>query len=298
MCRLRGDDIGMVFQEPMTALNPVKTIGEQVAEGIRWHTRVVARRGRGAGAEDARPRRPARGTVSAVALSAPAVRRPAPARRDRDRLRAEAKAADCRRADHRARRRPAGADPRPAARSRRREQDGPAADLARPGGRHRHGRPHRHHEGRQRGGDRRDGAHAVGAESPLHAPAGPGLDPRAGAAALPSPLWEGETWPPESTAIGAERRLPGGGDSPQADPRLLRGPHRGRFVARSCPQGDGRPPSSPSKTSRATIPAIAARCSANPRRSARSTMYPSRWISASRSRWSAARAAASRRWRA
>jgi peptide/nickel transport system ATP-binding protein len=38
MCDLRGDDIGMVFQEPMTALNPVKTIGEQVAEGIRWHT--------------------------------------------------------------------------------------------------------------------------------------------------------------------------------------------------------------------------------------------------------------------
>jgi peptide/nickel transport system ATP-binding protein len=40
MCRLRGNDIGMVFQEPMTALNPVKTIGEQVAEGIRWHRRV------------------------------------------------------------------------------------------------------------------------------------------------------------------------------------------------------------------------------------------------------------------
>ncbi len=38
MCQLRGDDIGMVFQEPMTALNPVKTIGEQVAEGIRLHT--------------------------------------------------------------------------------------------------------------------------------------------------------------------------------------------------------------------------------------------------------------------
>ena len=38
MCRLRGDEIGMVFQEPMTALNPVKTIGEQVAEGIRLHT--------------------------------------------------------------------------------------------------------------------------------------------------------------------------------------------------------------------------------------------------------------------
>ncbi|MBZ9704273.1 MULTISPECIES: ABC transporter ATP-binding protein [unclassified Mesorhizobium] len=40
MCALRGDDIGMVFQEPMTALNPLKTIGEQVAEGIRWHAKA------------------------------------------------------------------------------------------------------------------------------------------------------------------------------------------------------------------------------------------------------------------
>ena len=40
MCDLRGQTIGMVFQEPMTALNPVKTIGEQVAEGIRWHLKV------------------------------------------------------------------------------------------------------------------------------------------------------------------------------------------------------------------------------------------------------------------
>ncbi|MCX7304849.1 MAG: dipeptide ABC transporter ATP-binding protein [Hyphomicrobiales bacterium] len=40
MCALRGDDVGMIFQEPMTALNPLKTIGEQVAEGIRWHTRA------------------------------------------------------------------------------------------------------------------------------------------------------------------------------------------------------------------------------------------------------------------
>jgi peptide/nickel transport system ATP-binding protein len=38
MCALRGNEIGMVFQEPMTALNPVKTIGEQISEGIRWHT--------------------------------------------------------------------------------------------------------------------------------------------------------------------------------------------------------------------------------------------------------------------
>ncbi|WP_273522777.1 ABC transporter ATP-binding protein [Rhodosalinus sediminis] len=40
MCRLRGAVAGMVFQEPMTALNPVQTIGDQVAETIRVHARV------------------------------------------------------------------------------------------------------------------------------------------------------------------------------------------------------------------------------------------------------------------
>lgn len=35
--RVRGNDIGMVFQEPLTSLNPVYTIGEQIAEPIRIH---------------------------------------------------------------------------------------------------------------------------------------------------------------------------------------------------------------------------------------------------------------------
>lgn len=37
MCEIRGRDIGMVFQEPMTALNPVQCIGDQVMETILTH---------------------------------------------------------------------------------------------------------------------------------------------------------------------------------------------------------------------------------------------------------------------
>ena len=37
LCRLRGAEIGMIFQEPMTALNPVQTIGDQVAETLVVH---------------------------------------------------------------------------------------------------------------------------------------------------------------------------------------------------------------------------------------------------------------------
>ncbi len=37
MCDLRGNEIGMIFQEPMTALNPVQTIGDQVAETLVIH---------------------------------------------------------------------------------------------------------------------------------------------------------------------------------------------------------------------------------------------------------------------
>ncbi|OHV77325.1 dipeptide ABC transporter ATP-binding protein DppD [Rhizobium sp. LCM 4573] len=40
MREIRGNDIGMVFQEPMSSLNPVYTVGDQIAEPIRIHRRA------------------------------------------------------------------------------------------------------------------------------------------------------------------------------------------------------------------------------------------------------------------
>lgn len=40
MCEIRGSEIAMVFQEPMTAFSPVHTIGDQIMEVILWHRKV------------------------------------------------------------------------------------------------------------------------------------------------------------------------------------------------------------------------------------------------------------------
>jgi peptide/nickel transport system ATP-binding protein/oligopeptide transport system ATP-binding protein len=40
MCRIRGDDIAMIFQEPMTSLNPVLTCGFQIVESVVLHQQV------------------------------------------------------------------------------------------------------------------------------------------------------------------------------------------------------------------------------------------------------------------
>ena len=37
LATLRGDEIGIVFQEPRTALNPIRTVGRQIAESVRIH---------------------------------------------------------------------------------------------------------------------------------------------------------------------------------------------------------------------------------------------------------------------
>ncbi|WP_077617300.1 ABC transporter ATP-binding protein [Bacillus sinesaloumensis] len=41
MCKVRGNDVSMIFQEPMTSLNPVLTVGEQIIEVLMYHQKMT-----------------------------------------------------------------------------------------------------------------------------------------------------------------------------------------------------------------------------------------------------------------
>jgi peptide/nickel transport system ATP-binding protein/oligopeptide transport system ATP-binding protein len=48
MREIRGNDIAMIFQDPMTSLNPVFTVGEQIAEALRLHRKMSHKEARAA----------------------------------------------------------------------------------------------------------------------------------------------------------------------------------------------------------------------------------------------------------
>ncbi len=113
MRSIRGNDISMIFQEPMTSLNPVLTVGRQLGETLRLHERLGPARGRRAGGGDAAPGRHPGSQAPARRIPPPDVGRHAPAGDDRHRPVVPAQAAARRRADHGARRHHPGADPGP-----------------------------------------------------------------------------------------------------------------------------------------------------------------------------------------
>ena len=130
--KLRGHRIGMVFQEPMTALNPVHTIGRQVAEPCWLHLGLdkttARRRAIACWTAWAFPRQ-----RSALMPTPPVLRRAAPAHHHCHGAGLRARPVDCRRTHHGAGCDHPAADPRPHQRPGGRAQHGAHPHLARPG---------------------------------------------------------------------------------------------------------------------------------------------------------------------
>ena len=99
MRRVRGNNISMIFQEPMTSLNPVLTVGRQLTETLQLHMGMNKPDSQKRARELARSGgNPGRGPPPRV-LPPPAQRRNEPARDDRDGHKLQPKADLGRRAD-------------------------------------------------------------------------------------------------------------------------------------------------------------------------------------------------------
>ena len=140
---VRGEEIAMIFQDPMTSLNPVQRIGAQIVEQIQAHRDIGDAGGVRPHGRAARARRHPARPGAHPQLPARVLRRHAPARDDRDGAVVRPVGPHRRRAHHRARRDDPGADPRGHAGAARADRRGHRARDARPRRRGRHRRPHR-----------------------------------------------------------------------------------------------------------------------------------------------------------
>ncbi len=168
---VRGGRVGMVFQEPQTALNPVRTVGWQLTEALRAHTDLSRKQARTPSRRAARTGRDTRPGHPRALLPPPALgwseaaggagagpgERPGPAAG--------------RRAHHGARRHRAGGDPRAAPRAEPADRHEHSADHAQHGRGGRDGPPRRRAQerGPRRGGWRT--RHLRLPAPPLHPPA-------------------------------------------------------------------------------------------------------------------------------
>ena len=173
--KVRGNEMAMIFQDPMSSLNPVYKVGDQIVEQIQAHRDV----------SDADAHDQAVELLEAVGIPGAEQRADSfphefsGGMRQRAMiamgLSTRARAADRRRADHRARRDDPGADHAAAAQAQRGAGPGDDPDHPRPGRRRRHRRPR---PGHVRGRDRRVGdarADLLRPPAPVHV-GPPGLD--------------------------------------------------------------------------------------------------------------------------
>ncbi len=156
MRSVRGDQIGMVFQDPMNSLNPTMTIGKQIASPVRLHRGVGKKEAMERAGAMLEPRRHASARRAPRRLPAPVIGGPSPAGHDRDGPRLPTETTYCRRADNRARRYRSGSDPLATGRLETEVRHGDDPDHPRHG---RDRRPHGPRDGHVRRPDRGDGPH-------------------------------------------------------------------------------------------------------------------------------------------
>ncbi len=111
--KIRGKEIAMIFQDPMTSLNPVLTVNRQICEAIQLHLGMNKDQARARAIELLKMVGIPNAEAARRSVSAPVLRRYAPARDDRHGALLQPEAAHRRRADHRARRDDPGADSGP-----------------------------------------------------------------------------------------------------------------------------------------------------------------------------------------